>query len=249
MIHNSLDVQNFPGKGMNAANDVIGELMNLVPLPGKVTIIPIKDFKATMPTASGPPYVTMFNPENLSIQSQIRVAQVNPQGSNEPQLNADRHEGDRLSFDILIDGTGASGEKRDVTGEIAFFNSVTGYNGNTHMSNNLILIYGNLIFPCKLISATVKYTLFRPNGIPLRATITCTFLKQTPRFLSFLEANQMSSDLTHRRVVKSSDRLDNMCNTIYESPRFLIEVARANNLTSFRKLATGAELYFPPTEK
>ncbi|NUO02621.1 MAG: hypothetical protein HUU01_18600 [Saprospiraceae bacterium] len=249
MIHNMSDVQSFPGKGLSAVNEVLGDLMNLVPLPGKVTIIPVKDFNATIPSPNGPVYVTMFNPENLSIQSQIRVAQVNPTGSPAPQVNADRHEGDRLSFDILIDGTGASGEKREVTAEIVLFNLVTGYNGREHESNNLVLIYGDLIFPCKLISATVKYSLFRPNGIPIRATISCTFLKQTGRFLSFLEAKLMSSDLTHRRVVKSSDRMDNLCNSIYESPRFIIEVARANNLTSFRKLAAGTELYFPPIEK
>jgi hypothetical protein len=37
-----------------------------------------------------------------------------------------------------------------------------------------------------------------------------------------------------------------MCNSIYGSSAYYIEVARANGLTDFRDLVVGSQLLFPP---
>jgi len=37
-----------------------------------------------------------------------------------------------------------------------------------------------------------------------------------------------------------------MCQTIYDSPAYYLQVARFNNLVDFRNLEPGTEIIFPP---
>lgn len=238
------------GSGVNALNNVLGDLVNLVPLPGRVTIIPVKDY-SPIPVPNGPLYVTMFNPENWTYQDVAETTPVAPAG----QTNAPAEKKPagppqkKLSFDILIDGTGASGEKREVLADVELFQKVTGFNSQTHRNNKLIVFWGQFIFQCVFKSATLKYTLFRANGVPLRATITVEFEGDASRAQSVIEAALQSADLTHRRTIKMGDRMDNLCHAIYDSNRHYLSVAQANDLTTFRKLPTGQEMFFPPLEK
>jgi hypothetical protein len=45
------------------------------------------------------------------------------------------------------------------------------------------------------------------------------------------------------------DRLDLMTFVIYNDPGLLMQVARANDLVSLRKIKPGRELFFPPIDK
>jgi hypothetical protein len=95
----------------------------------------------------------------------------------------------------------------------------------------------------------ITYSLFKPNGDPLRAKITATFIKYETEE-AILAANRISSpDLTHQRVSRAGDRLDLLTFNIYDDSGFFLQVARANDLTSPRNLKAGQELFFPPVNK
>ena len=71
--------------------------------------------------------------------------------------------------------------------------------------------------------------------------------KSSKESLAFLRPS--SPDLTHYQKVNQSDRLDLMTNNIYNDPKYLMQVAKANALTTIRTLKPGKELYFPPFNK
>ncbi len=235
----------------NAMAGPASALLNQVPLPGKLTIIPIARFSAVPVTVPLPPYVAMFNPENWEIQENVRYQTAQPDGANgTPSPTYAHNERRKLAFDLLIDGTGASGEKREVLSDIAYLRNVVGYNGDLHRPNRLIVIWGTQIFQGVLEDIKIKLTLFRPNGTPLRATVSLSLLEDTDQTTGQLKSDLRSADLTHIYRVKTKDRLDLLCDRVYNDSRFYIEVARANRLTSFRApLPVGMELVFPPTEK
>lgn len=238
------------GSGVNALTSAASSLLNMVPLPDRVTIIPVKDYAPT-PSLAGPIFFTMFNPENWNVQEEQERTPVAPASqTNAPAQKQDDGPPKRtLSFDIIIDGTGASGEKHEVTADVEWFKKTVGFNAEEHTSNKLIVIWGQFIFQCKLKSYNLKYTLFRANGIPLRATISVVFEGDTSRVQSIVEAALQSPDLTHQRTIKTGDRMDNLCHHIYDNNRHYFSVALANDLTSFRRLAPGTEIIFPPIEK
>ncbi|MCG8326443.1 MAG: hypothetical protein MI974_02100 [Chitinophagales bacterium] len=233
----------------NVANAGLGDLMNLVPTPGKLTIIPVKKFSPVPIPTGVPPYDAMFNPEHWQISDGVSYNKESARGRNEDNPKFDGGTGRSLSFDLTVDGTGASGDQREVLADIVRLKLTVGFNGDLHKPNGLIIIWGTQIFSGVFVSISVKYTLFRSNGTPLRAVVSLSFIEAKDPVFGLKELNLASSDLTHKRIVKDHDRLDLMCFQTYDNSRFYIEVAAANNLTSFRKLRTGQELVFPPTAK
>ncbi|HMX38772.1 MAG TPA: hypothetical protein PKD78_00535, partial [Saprospiraceae bacterium] len=206
------------GSAVTPLTNALNDLLNMVPMPDRVAIIPVKDY-APVPQLAGPIYFTMFGPENWNVQDEQERTPVAPASqTNAPAENRDSGPPKRtLSFDIIIDGTGATGEKREVVADLTWFQKTVGFNPTEHTSNKLVVIWGQFILQCKLKSQNVKYTLFRSNGIPLRATISAVFEGDTTRAQSVIEAAFQSPDLTHQRMVKTGDRIDNLCHSIYDS--------------------------------
>ena len=226
----------------------LSSVMNLVPTPGKMTILPLLKTDP-VPIPIGPPYVVMFNPEQYEEGQGYNYDNRQPPGSEGSQLRYINSPPSDFTFDFLIDGTGASGDKREVTVEVLAFKALLQLSSVLHRPSYLLLVWGTFVETCVCSNFRVKYTLFRSNGTPLRATVQASFEKHTPRVLELLKLNLLSPDLTHFRVVKEGDTLPNLSNTIYESPRHYIELAKANDLTSPRRIKRGRELQFPPIEK
>ncbi|MCO6490979.1 MAG: hypothetical protein J5I98_21355 [Phaeodactylibacter sp.] len=233
---------------LNEVGSGLDKLMNLVPLPGKVTIMPVKKY-APVPIPNGAPFVAMFNPEQWASSEQFVYNDEQEEGTPEGVQRFNHIRSPELSFEILIDGTGASGEKKEVTAELESLNRTVGFNGQEHRPNKLIIVWGTFIFQGVVESVDITYTLFRPNGTPLRAKVQLKFRRDTDSVTRVLDADLRSADLTHVRTLREGERLDQLCHAIYESPRFLLEVAAANGLTSFRSDLATKSLLFPPIEK
>ncbi len=226
----------------------LSSIMNIVPALDKLTIIPLK--KATpVPLPTGPPYVVQFNPEKFDEKHSIIYNAVQAIGATGADNRFNRIQPRRFSFEFLIDGTGASGDKREVIAEIELFKTIVGFKGALHRPGFLLLVWGVHVVTAVAKDYTINYSLYRKNGTPLRATITVNFDEHKDSLFQIIEQALQSPDLTSRHIVKEGDSLPLMCNTVYDDPRHYLEVARANKLTNFRKLKTGAELDFPPIKK
>lgn len=215
-------------------------------LLGKLKILAFASPKFEM---GGPPvgiYMAMFNPETFSVNHRVVYDQVNIPGKTGAEQKFRNIETQIFRFDFLVDGTGASGEKREVFADLLLFKYVVGYFGEIHRPHYLILNWGTFIAKCVLSTMNIKYELFRQDGTPLRATISATFLEHTENKLENLLANRASPDLTHVRVVQEGDTLPLMTHRIYGDSSYYPEVARVNGLDDFRNLKPGHEIYFPP---
>ena len=194
-------------------------------------------------------YFAMFNPEKYSITSQTNYNADRVQGGLGEELRYNRTEARTFTFDFLVDGTGASGEKREVLADIILFRATCGFLGEIHQPAYLIINWGTLLIRCKLTSLTIDYTLFRSDGTPLRATLKATFTEYTTPELQQLQAFLSSPDVTHVHTIEDKDRIDNLSNRIYFDSKYYMELARVNNLDQFRKLKEGDKLVFPPVDK
>lgn len=152
-------------------------------------------------------------------------------------------------FDFLLDGTMATMIPMDVSEMVSKFLDVTRkMEGKIHRPRYLKLLWDRKVFKCVLKSADISYSLFSATGKPLRAKINATFVEAKDPTLQDSESNKQSADLTHVRSVSQGDTLPLLANTIYGDPNYYIELARVNKLKNFRKLKTGDNLIFPPTE-
>lgn len=122
------------------------------------------------------------------------------------------------------------------------------YNGKEHEPNIVHVCWGALLFECRLTSMSIKHKLFSSDGSPLRSTVSLSFKGYSTTKEALLKAKKSSPDLTHIIEVKEGDTLPLLCHKIYKDDSYYLEVAKHNNLLSFRDLAPGQSLYFPPLQ-
>lgn len=163
-----------------------------------------------------------------------------------------------LVFDeIIVDGTGLTENSvasvlfhQDVETYVQDFQEVVcQYDGDSHSTNYLKISWGKLSFKCVCKSVTVKYTLFKPDGTPLRASINMELQKNVDWQQKAMEAGNNSPDLTHLRTVKAGDTLPLMSYQIYGDSSYYMEIARVNKLSNINAIKPGDQLYFPPLKK
>ncbi|MGA9579983.1 MAG: hypothetical protein WBV90_20395, partial [Terrimicrobiaceae bacterium] len=104
-------------------------------------------------------------------------------------------------------------------------------------------------FKCVLNELNLEYTLFRADGTPLRASATAKFVGYVEDELRVATERRESTDLTHLRVIRDGEKLQDHVVSIYGDATLYLEVARVNRLVNFRRLATGQTLVFPPVNK
>ncbi len=127
-----------------------------------------------------------------------------------------------------------------------FKDLLLGYNGDTHETRYLQLLWGGFELKCRLKSMNIEYKVFRRDGRPMRANAKCTFMGSQSYKEMQAEQNQQSPDVTHKKTVKQQDRFTLLAEQTYNQNKYYIDVASANGLLSFRKLETGQTLLFPP---
>jgi len=158
---------------------------------------------------------------------------------------------EKVSFDLVLDGTGVvkkGSSVPDVKAEIEKLkNIVYRYVGDKHEPSVVKLAWGELnTFYGRMESMSLDYTLFRPNGLPLRAKVKLQFVSFMTQVEASLRANRSSPDLSHLVEVRDGDTLPSLCQLIYNDCSRYLEVARANRLANFRALEPGTRLRFPP---
>lgn len=199
-------------------------------------------------------FITPINPETFT--RTYKVDQDTRTGHGQPgtQPGYKSNPPEELKLDFVLDGTGTmEGYAKPYDGMPVklqvekFIKCVYKYYGKYHRPNFVIIFWGaELKFPCQLSNLSINYTLFLPNGDPLRAKISATF-KETQSAEARAAAKKISSpDLTHFKQVRDGDRLDALTYNMYNDPNYFLQVGRANNLTTVRKIAPPVQLYFPP---
>lgn len=195
-------------------------------------------------------FEALINPSQYSHEMKIsyNTKKTLGQSGGEPKFAAICPEVLTLP-ELVLDGTGvvpsdALLEVQDLVDTL--LGVIYAYNGENHEPNHVRLLWGNLIFFGRVNSVNIDYTLFRPDGTPLRAKVKLGMIGYMSREESTLRANRSSPDLSHIVEVKAGDTLPLLCNRIYKNSAYYLEVARINNLTNFRLLEPGMKLRFPP---
>ncbi len=219
--------------------------------PAKMTITAYSD--PGFSTQVGQPFGVWINPSSYSRTTHVRYNDRQAQGSAGPSPEFNRVAAEQISFELIFDATGVipaptgqsySNGVSDAIGQLITLTATL--NGASHSPNYLVLSWGQLQFQCVLTSLDVNYTLFMPDGTPLRAKVNVSFQSYTSETQLAKEANKRSPDVTHVVTFTQGDTLPLLCYRIYGDSRFYPQVAAVNGLLSFRQLRPGDQLVFPP---
>ncbi|MEO5593066.1 MAG: hypothetical protein ABIR15_18550 [Chitinophagaceae bacterium] len=205
-------------------------------------------------------FTTPVNPESFTQTFKINADTQQGHGNPGTETRYKSTEPEQLRLEFTLDGTrtieGYGGENKDyVTRPVHdqledLKKCVYNFDGTIHRPRFLIVMWGSeMNFNCVLSNLDLNYTLFEPDGSPLRVKVSATFTAHKSREQLLAESRAESPDLTHYRKVQQGDRLDLMSNSIYNDPKYFMQLGKVNNLTTIRQVKPGTDLYFPPFDK
>jgi hypothetical protein len=205
-----------------------------------------------------------FNPRSLSFEKTPVFADIPIPGLDAPLRQFVRGGTETMSVTLFFDttetGTGAGAHS--VTELTDPFYGLVKIDPETHAppvctfvwgtnfpGNRLPAMYGSQRRPeFKGVVTTVKqdFTLFSPEGTPLRATLTLTMAEHRPLHEQIKELNLQSADHTRSHVVAEGDTLASIAWDYLQRPSAWRHLAAANAIDDPRRLEVGRTLLVPP---
>jgi len=208
---------------------------------------------------AGTPLEVLINPDKYTHAFNICYSKLEALGSSAGSPKFKWIPADSVSLELVFDGTGIIGNKlpgiipqkpKHVAVQIKEFKDAVGkFNSTMHSPKFVQLCWGTMIFNCRLESLDINYTLFQPDGSPLRAKANAVFIGYESEKTKALIEKKKSPDLTHVVKVKAGDTLPLMCFNVYGDPSWYIQVAEKNHLVDFRELQPDTDIVFPPIKK
>ena len=116
---------------------------------------------------------------------------------------------------------------------------------DTHAPPLLSLKWNSLEFLCFMQSCSVQYTKFKETGMPVRATMHCSFISAESLF-QMMGGNPLNSpDTSKFHTLKQGETLNTLSSIAYDDPTHWREIAKANGIINPRLLRTGEVLHMP----
>lgn len=228
---------------------------------GKLTFI---FYPVSAAPGVGVTYVPQYNPSTFNVSHSVKYDTRGKVSVGNLVKKFFSTEARTLSLELLFDGTGASpsttggfGDKVAVNANTSrvdeqidqFMNYAYRITGAIHRPNYVMVVWGTFIMTGVLESASVNYTMFAPDGTPLRAKMSVT-IKEHVDFSLLVKALKLQSpDISKTITVSAGDTLPLLCYREYGDASLYTRIAQVNNLKNPRKLTQGTELLFPPIDK
>lgn len=208
-------------------------------------------------------YEVQYNPTELSFDKQVQLAEIAIPGLDAPLQQFVRGNAERLTLELYCDTTedGMGIGARSVTEETdKFFQLVkivpglhappvvTFYWNDAFPGNNLMTSWGNQrrnAFTGMAESVRQKFTLFSPEGVPLRANVTLVLREYRRLETQLYELNLQSPDRTHSHVLSGADTLSGVAGIYYQRSDEWRAIADANEIEDPRRLTSGKVLSVP----
>jgi len=194
-----------------------------------------------------------FNPSEYTLQKGAQIAEIAIPGIDSPILQFVRGQNEKLTLELFFDttqeGMGESPVKdvRDLTRPVY---QLVKIQGNTHAPPRVKFVWGRgLSFRAIVESIQQKFTVFNPQGVPLRATLSVTFREYKTLEEQLAELNLQSSDHSKQRIVQLKDTLSRIAFDEYGDSskwRFIADDPdNAETAANPRRLRPGTRLLVP----
>ncbi|WP_044269761.1 LysM peptidoglycan-binding domain-containing protein [Bacteroides timonensis] len=193
------------------------------------------------------------NPEKVKLSKGVRYAEDKQLGSLNGSNSYVRYEPETLYFECLLDVTNAMG---DDDGENPVRNTVNAleerlydYNTNVHRPSFVKVEHGDITFFGQLKALETEYTLFNPEGMPLRAELKVTLTGYCSQKEEKKHFSKRSPDVSRLVTLKEGQTLAALCYEIYGDALLVGQVTRFNNLNGYRNIPAGTEILMPMLKK
>jgi hypothetical protein len=207
-----------------------------------------------------------FNPTEYTLNKGAQIADINMPGLDAPILQFVRGQTETLTMDLFFDSTddkGMGDGATPVTKKTDLFYQLVKIDPELHAPPVCRFSWGESGFPgsqlterwatqkrtgfkCIVESVRQRFTLFNPQGVPLRATLTVTLREYKTITEQVDQIGYRSPDHTRTRIVQRGDTLSRIAGEVYGDPNNWRPIADSNRLLDPLNLPPGTVLEIPP---
>jgi LysM repeat protein len=196
-----------------------------------------------VPKVADPIIPFRFNPTEYQIQKANNFAEIAIPGLESPPIQFVRGTSEKLTADLLVDTSDTLIDVR-----LAYVNKLRDLmkiNSELHAPPIVSFTWDTQVFKGVLESLNITYTLFTPEGVPLRAKLAVVLKEYRPVEVQVKERPKASPDFEKNYVVRRGDTLSSIAAAVYRNAGVWREIAKANGITDPRTLPPGRVLTLP----
>lgn len=191
-----------------------------------------------------------FNPPDYSLSKGAQIAEINIPGLDSPLLQFIRGTNEKLTLKLFFDSTDKGTDVREETKK---FYELVKINRHTHAVPRCRISWGKAgrikgdnktDFVGIAENINQNFTLFNPDGTPLRAELEMTFRE----YRTLEEQIKDLQSYTRTRSIKRGDTLCRIAAEEYNDPGEWRIIAKKNNILDPRNLTSGQVIEIPPFE-
>jgi LysM repeat protein len=184
-----------------------------------------------------------FNPTEYQLEKANNFAEINIPGLETPPIQFVRGSNEKLTTELLVD---TSDTLKNVREEyVQPLRDLMNIQPELHAPPIVNLVWDTQVFRGVLENLSVTYTLFRPDGAPLRAKLGVTLKEYRPVEVQVRERPTASPDFAKSYTVRRGDTLSGIAQRVYRDARAWRDIARNNEIRDPRRLEPGRVLALP----
>jgi LysM repeat protein len=184
-----------------------------------------------------------FNPTEYQLQKSNNFSEIAIPGLESPPIQFVRGNSEKLTVELLAD---TSDTLKDVREEyVNRVRQLMKINTQSHAPPIVSFVWSTQEFKGVIDSLNVSYTLFSPEGIPLRAKLSLTLKEYRPIKDQLNDPPKASPDVEHTWVVRRGDKYSSLAAAVYRDPAQWRAIAEANQVKDPRVLRPGTVLTVP----
>jgi len=205
-----------------------------------------------------------FNPTQISFSKGVQLGDIPIPGLDCSLVQFVRGQNETLSMDLFFDSTenGMGAGATSVTEYSDQIYQLVKIEPDSHAPPVCEFIWNNKFpgtdisqemgnqkrnsFKCVVESVRHQYTLFSPEGVPLRATVTVSLREYKTLDEQLAQLNLNSPDRTQVHVLQSGETLSSLAGSHYRRSGQWRLIADANDIDDPRRLMPGTFLTVPP---
>jgi len=207
-----------------------------------------------------------YNPTELSLDKNVQLAEVNIPGLDAPLQQFVRGQAEKLTLELFFDTTesGMGVGAESVTAKTDRLYQLVKVESDTHAppvvtfswnhrfpGDNLRFGSGSQMrnsFKGVVESIRQKFTLFSPEGVPLRATVNLVLREYRTLEEQLNQLKLNSPDRTHHHVLGEGESLSGVAASYWSRPGEWRHIADENEIEDPRRLFAGTFLTLPVLE-
>lgn len=200
----------------------------------------------TAPNVFGQQIEALFNPNQISMSKSVNWRLVPTAERDVPAAQFTYGEPTALTMDLFFDTFEAGTDVRTYTQKIVALTTIEQH-GNIHRPPICQLSWGQfgVFFQGVMSNLSQRFTVFKSDGTPLRATLGCSFQEWRSDEEEARRLKKESVDVAKTHTVQRGERLSMIAAAHYHDPTLWRPIAEANGIDNPRLLQPGQVLSIP----